>query len=76
VNIGEHPRISCTRLRITRLGVRIPSGAPSFSRHVRELKGTVQAPKSVHLLDALPTTAVGKIDKKALRTGLTPGGGL
>jgi acyl-CoA synthetase (AMP-forming)/AMP-acid ligase II len=43
--------------------------------HVRELKGAVQAPKSVHLLDALPTTAVWKVDKKAFRSSLTPGGG-
>ena len=47
-----------------------------LTAHVRELKGAVQAPKSVHLLDALPTTAVGKVDKKALRTGLRSGGGL
>jgi fatty-acyl-CoA synthase len=39
-------------------------------RHVRERKGAVQTPKAVHLVDALPTPAVGKIDKKALRSGL------
>jgi fatty-acyl-CoA synthase len=47
-----------------------------LTAHVRELKGPVQAPKSVHLLDALPTTALGKVDKQALRNGLRPGGGL
>jgi fatty-acyl-CoA synthase len=41
-------------------------------RHVRDLKGAVQTPKAVHVLDQLPTTAVGKIDKKALRKDLAP----
>jgi fatty-acyl-CoA synthase len=35
--------------------------------HVKELKGSVQAPKSVHLRTELPMTGVGKVDKKALR---------
>ena len=34
---------------------------------VRERKGPVYAPKSVELVDSLPTTPVGKADKKALR---------
>ncbi|WP_028660447.1 AMP-binding protein [Nocardioides insulae] len=34
---------------------------------VKELKGSVQAPKQVRVLTELPTTAVGKVDKKALR---------
>jgi fatty-acyl-CoA synthase len=34
---------------------------------VRERKGPVYAPKSVELVDALPLTPVGKLDKKALR---------
>jgi fatty-acyl-CoA synthase len=34
---------------------------------VRERKGPHQAPKRVELVDSLPTTSVGKIDKKALR---------
>lgn len=34
---------------------------------VRVAKGTVHAPKSVDFLDELPMTALGKIDKKALR---------
>jgi fatty-acyl-CoA synthase len=46
-----------------------------LTAHVRELKGPVHAPKSVHLLNALPTTAIGKVDKKALRTRLTATGG-
>lgn len=35
--------------------------------HVREGKGPVCAPKSVDFVDALPVTALGKLDKKALR---------
>jgi len=34
---------------------------------VRERKGPVQAPKTVEFLPSLPLTAVGKVDKKALR---------
>jgi fatty-acyl-CoA synthase len=34
---------------------------------VKERKGSVQAPKQVLLADALPMTALGKIDKKTLR---------
>jgi len=34
---------------------------------VREKKGSVQAPKSVEFVDALPLSAVGKPDKKVLR---------
>jgi fatty-acyl-CoA synthase len=34
---------------------------------VRDKKGPVYAPKSVDVVDALPLTAVGKADKKALR---------
>jgi fatty-acyl-CoA synthase len=35
--------------------------------HVRKLKGAVQAPKRLSFMDQLPTTALGKPDKKALR---------
>ncbi len=34
---------------------------------VRTRKGSHQAPKNVHVVERLPTTAVGKIDKRALR---------
>lgn len=34
---------------------------------VKERKGSLHAPKSVKFVDVLPTTAVGKIDKKVLR---------
>ncbi|MDT7775837.1 MAG: fatty-acyl-CoA synthase, partial [Pseudonocardiales bacterium] len=41
--------------------------AAELIAHVKELKGSVQAPKSVQVLTELPMTAVGKVDKKALR---------
>ncbi len=34
---------------------------------VRDMKGPVQAPKTVDFIDAIPLTAVGKPDKKSLR---------
>lgn len=34
---------------------------------VRDKKGSVQAPKLIRFMDSLPLTAVGKLDKKALR---------
>lgn len=42
---------------------------------VRELKGPVATPKSVDFVDALPLTALGKPDKKALRAGYWNGAG-
>jgi fatty-acyl-CoA synthase len=41
--------------------------AQALAAHVRELKGAVQAPKSVDFVAALPSTPVGKVDRKALR---------
>jgi fatty-acyl-CoA synthase len=38
-----------------------------IQQSVKERKGSVQAPKQVVLADALPLTALGKPDKKALR---------
>jgi acyl-CoA synthetase (AMP-forming)/AMP-acid ligase II len=34
---------------------------------VKKAKGSVQAPKSVDVVDAIPLSALGKPDKKALR---------
>jgi fatty-acyl-CoA synthase len=34
---------------------------------VKDAKGSVQAPKSVDIVDAIPLSALGKPDKKALR---------
>jgi acyl-coenzyme A synthetase/AMP-(fatty) acid ligase len=45
--------------------------AEELIRHVRQRKGAVQAPKAIRIVDALPTTSVGKIDKRALRTAWT-----
>jgi fatty-acyl-CoA synthase len=42
--------------------------AETLIREVKECKGPVQAPKAIHFVDQLPTTSLGKVDKKALRT--------
>jgi len=42
---------------------------------VRSRKGAHQAPKAVHVLDALPLTGIGKVDKKALRARFWPNSG-
>jgi fatty-acyl-CoA synthase len=34
---------------------------------VKDAKGSVQSPKSVDIVDAIPLSALGKPDKKALR---------
>jgi fatty-acyl-CoA synthase len=46
-----------------------PSGAlaQELIARVKEAKGSVQAPKSIDFVDAIPLSALGKPDKKALR---------
>jgi fatty-acyl-CoA synthase len=46
---------------------RASADAEALIALVREHKGSVQAPKTIHFIDAIPQTAVGKPDKKALR---------
>ncbi|MEV0081819.1 AMP-binding protein [Saccharopolyspora sp. NPDC050642] len=41
-------------------------------RHVKSVKGSVQAPKQIRVVEELPRTPVGKIDKKALRAQWGP----
>ncbi|MBU4609935.1 AMP-binding protein [Achromobacter sp. GG226] len=41
--------------------------AQELQTRVRAAKGVTATPKAVHVVDALPMTALGKIDKKALR---------
>jgi fatty-acyl-CoA synthase len=41
--------------------------AAALKQQVKEAKGSVQAPKSVDFVDAIPLTPVGKPDKKAVR---------
>ncbi|WP_439814113.1 AMP-binding protein [Zavarzinia sp. CC-PAN008] len=41
--------------------------AEELSALVKDRLGSVQAPKRVEFVDALPTTGVGKVDKKVLR---------
>jgi fatty-acyl-CoA synthase len=39
-----------------------------LQRLVKDVKGSQQSPKSIDYVDTLPLTAVGKLDKKAVRT--------
>jgi fatty-acyl-CoA synthase len=41
--------------------------AEELIAHVKARKGSVMAPKSVELVERIPTTNLGKIDKKAIR---------
>lgn len=43
------------------------TGEAELVEHVKAAKGSVYAPKTVNFVDALPVTALGKPDKKALR---------
>ncbi|QIG80981.1 AMP-binding protein [Stakelama tenebrarum] len=49
-----------------------PIDADALIALVREQKGRFQAPKAVHVIDAIPVTPVGKPDKKALRARFAP----
>ncbi len=44
-----------------------PASPEELIRHVRESKGGMYAPRTIDFVDAIPVTAVGKPDKKALR---------
>lgn len=41
--------------------------AAMLQRHVREIRGPIWSPKSITFLDAIPLTALGKVDRQALR---------
>lgn len=53
---------------VLRAGAEVDAGA--LVRHVKDRKGSLHAPKGLWIVDALPTTAVGKVDKRALRAEL------
>ncbi|MGP4009674.1 AMP-binding enzyme [Streptomyces sp. 4N124] len=40
---------------------------PALQSYVKQVKGSMYAPKKVVIVDSLPATPVGKIDKKRLR---------
>lgn len=78
--LGEHPAVaSCAVIGVPhpRWGeavaafVVLKPGATAQADElialVRDGKGSVQAPKTLEFVDALPLTAIGKIDKKVLR---------
>ncbi|MGH8519539.1 MAG: AMP-binding protein, partial [Panacagrimonas sp.] len=62
-----HPKWgeAVTALVVLRAGAQ--ASADELIAHVAVRKGAFQAPKVVEFLDAIPQTAVGKPDKKALR---------
>lgn len=41
---------------------------PALQAFVKKVKGAMYAPKQVVVVDSLPQTAIGKVDKKALRS--------
>ncbi len=65
--------VDCSGLRVAVVGFHTARWANDVAdlgaaqRLVRDAKGAHQAPKEIHLVDALPVTLVGKIDKKRLR---------
>jgi fatty-acyl-CoA synthase len=55
---------------VTALVVAKPGAKPSaevLTQLVKDRKGGTHAPKKIEIVDALPLTAVGKVDKKVLR---------
>jgi fatty-acyl-CoA synthase len=58
---------------VARPGVTID--VPGLIALVKERKGSHQAPKTVEIIDSLPVTSVGKIDKKVLRAQYWPESG-
>jgi fatty-acyl-CoA synthase len=79
--IGTHPAVSsCSVIgvpdeywgeAVTAVVALRPGAEPceeALKTLVRERKGAMQTPKTVIFVDALPLTAVGKPDKKALRS--------
>jgi fatty-acyl-CoA synthase len=80
--IAEHPAVAqvgvigvpdekwgeaVTAIVVPRAGVPVDDLTAELQQAVRERKGSVQSPKRVVVADALPLTALGKPDKKALR---------
>jgi fatty-acyl-CoA synthase len=54
-----------TAFVVARAGQQVDVAA--VQSYVKQIKGSMHAPKDVVVVDALPMTAVGKVDKKKLR---------
>ncbi|WP_407474881.1 AMP-binding protein [Sulfitobacter sp. PM12] len=57
-----------TAVVVQREGCTIDSAA--LSSFVKDKKGPIYAPKAIHVVDAIPLTAIGKPDRKAVRAML------
>ena len=62
-----------TALIVAKAGA-TPSAA-ALTQLVKDRKGGMHAPKHVEIVDSLPLTAVGKVDKKVLRAKYWTGQG-
>lgn len=60
-----------TAMVVPRAGARLDTD--ELIALVKARKGPAHAPKHIEVVDSLPTTAVGKVDKKALRAGFWAG---
>jgi crotonobetaine/carnitine-CoA ligase len=54
------------------LGPGPPADVADLDAHCRALLARFKVPEEYHVVDALPKTSIGKIEKKALRTRLAP----
>ena len=64
--------------QVTAMVVKDPAkdvSADTIIAHVKARIGSVKAPKEVHFIEAIPRTAVGKMDKKKLREPFWGGSG-
>lgn len=67
-----HPRWGEAVAAFVVLKPGVSATAEELIQLVKEKKGSVQAPKTLDLVDSLPLTVLGKVDKKVLRAHYRP----